>query len=315
MSSPRYTVVVACHDQERFVAETIESVLAQTLVDREIVVVDDGSTDRSPEILARYRDRIRIVRQENRGVASAWNAGIRAAGGERIAFLAADDAWKPEALERIDAAFEAHPEAGLVAIAAEGMDVGGRPTGKRYGKTTPGPWYSTVSLLSGDSGGASWFAVRRSALDRVGHYDESLRSAEECDLLLRLSFATRLLAVREPLLRYRIHAGSLSRDRRTNARCWLRILAKLEAEHPAFVRDHPRVFRRAVGKEWLRLGREILAHGDPGRATWDEARGALRESIRNWPWSRRAWTYLAWSAVWPSSYRSWRRREEERRLA
>jgi hypothetical protein len=130
-----------------------------------------------------------------------------------------------------------------------------------------------------------------------------------------MSFETKMMSLEEPLLRYRVHPGSLSRDGRLNARCWMRILDKLEEERPGWVRDHPWAIRRARGKALLRLGRETLAHGDPGRATWREARSLLGRSIGTYPFFIRAWVYWVWSAVAPSTYHSWRRREQERRLA
>jgi glycosyltransferase involved in cell wall biosynthesis len=312
---PRFSVIIATYNCAHFLIETLESVAAQSLRDLEIIVVDDGSTDDTQARLRPWKDRLRSVEQPNRGVAAAWNAGIRVARGEILAFLGADDHWEPETLERVAEAFDAHPDVGFVALTARTMDVSGRLDGRISGKRTKGRFYSTCSLLWGDSGGASFFFVRRAVMERVGLYDESLRSAEDCDLLLRLSFATRMMNLAEPLIRHREHAASLSQDRRTNARCWIRVLEKLARERPEFVARHRWTWHRALGKEQLRLGRETLAHGDPGAATWREARGWLARSIRTFPFFPRAFVYWGWSVIAPSTFRSWRRREVSRRLA
>lgn len=302
---PRVSVIITAYNRADLLPATLESVFAQSWKDHEIVVVDDGSTDATPRLLASYGDRIRWVSQENLGVAAAWNRGIREARGTFLAFLASDDLWEGEALGKIMRAFEEHPDAGLVAIMAREITAAGERTGIVYGKRTSGPFFSTVGLLRGDQGGCSWFVVRRQVLDRVGLYDESLRSAEECDLCLRLSFVTRMVAVREPLLLRRAHPGNLSRDRLTNARHWIRILEKLRREHPEFVGAHPWVFRRALGKEQLRLGRGLLASGAGGPAHAG-ARSALAHSIRTFPFFLRAYLYLAWALLAPATYRRWR---------
>ncbi len=93
--NPSVSVVVTTYNQARYIAETIESVLAQTHAPREIIVVDDGSTDETPSITARFGDRITCIRQKNQGIAGSRNAGIRRASGELIAFLDGDDLWEP----------------------------------------------------------------------------------------------------------------------------------------------------------------------------------------------------------------------------
>ncbi|MGH9797079.1 MAG: glycosyltransferase family 2 protein [Candidatus Polarisedimenticolia bacterium] len=303
--APRVSVIIPAYNRADLLPATLESVFAQGWREFEIVVVDDGSTDGTAALLASYGDRIRWVAQQNRGVAAARNRGIREARGAFLAFLDSDDLWEPDALGKIMQAFEDHPDAGLVAIMAREITAAGERTGIVYGKRTPGPFFSTAGLLWGDQGGCSWFVVRRDVLERVGLYDESLRSAEECDLCLRLSFVTRMVVVREPLLLRRAHPGNLSRNRLTNARHWIRILEKLRRDHPEFVRAHPRAYRRTLGKELLRLGRGLLASG-AGGASHAEARSALARSIRTFPFFPRAWLYLVWALLAPTTFRRWR---------
>ena len=95
---PKVSVIIPTYNRSKYVTKAIDSVLAQTYRDFEIIVVDDGSTDNTKEVLKPYTDRIKYLYQENTGVSAARNAGIRAAGGQWIAFLDSDDEWLPEKL-------------------------------------------------------------------------------------------------------------------------------------------------------------------------------------------------------------------------
>jgi len=115
-SAPRVTALIDTYNHERFIAEAIESVLAQDFPasEMEILVVDDGSTDRTPEIIRGYGDRVRHIRKENGGQASALNVGFAEARGEIVAMLDGDDVWLPHKVQRIVEVFAQHPEAGMV---------------------------------------------------------------------------------------------------------------------------------------------------------------------------------------------------------
>jgi glycosyltransferase involved in cell wall biosynthesis len=308
---PRISVVITTYNREQWITQTLASVFAQTYADFEVIVIDDGSTDGTRAVVEPFLDRIRYVFQENRGVAAAWNRGIEVSRGDILAFLASDDLWEPKTLEKVVAEFGRQPDAGLVSIMARGITQEGERTNRLWGKRTAGSDYSTTSLLWGDAGCCSWFFVRREVLDRVGLYDEKLRTAEECDLLLRISFQARMVALREPLLLKRQHDANLSKDQLSNAERWLYILQKLRREHPEYVSSHPLVYRRALGKEYLRLGRERLAQ--PADSTYKAARTALGRSILTFPFHLRAYLYWIWSWLMPSTFRAWRRNQVARR--
>ena len=114
MNSPKVSVVIPSYNLGRLLTQAIDSVLAQTVVPSEIIVVDDGSTDDTQVRLEPYSGRIRCIRQGNRGVSAARNRGIREASGQLIAFLDADDVWHPRKLELQLAAFEDRPDLGLL---------------------------------------------------------------------------------------------------------------------------------------------------------------------------------------------------------
>jgi len=116
MSTPLVSVLIDTYNHERFIEEAIASVLAQDFPasDREILVVDDGSTDRTPEILRKFEPQIRVLRKSNGGQASAFNHGIPECRGEIVAFLDGDDWWAPNKLSAVVAAFAANPDVGIV---------------------------------------------------------------------------------------------------------------------------------------------------------------------------------------------------------
>jgi len=308
---PLVSVVIATYNYASFIGETLDSVLAQTLTDHEIVVVDDGSTDDTEEAIRLYRDRIRYFSQQNMGVSAAWNRGIRESRGKLVAFLAADDCWEPEALQRIVAAHDAHPDVGLVSVMAREMTRDGVLTDRIRGKRSRGSYYTLPDLLRG--GWCSWFAVERALVSGPDGFDERFRSAEECELCLRLFRRTRMYAIQEPLLRRRMHGDNLTRNRRLNASAWLLILDRLARDQPDLVRSNRRAYRRAVGKENLRLGRALMlgAGGDSSRLA--QSRRHLRNSIVQYPFFGRAYLYLLSNLLFPRALGSWWRQESRRR--
>jgi CTP:molybdopterin cytidylyltransferase MocA len=126
---PLVSVVVDNYNYARYLGEAIESALAQSYAPTEVIVVDDGSTDGSRDVIAGFGQRMRPVLKENGGQASAFNAGAEAARGDVICFLDSDDAWRPEKVERVVQAFEEHPEAGWLRHRLEVVDAAGRPLG------------------------------------------------------------------------------------------------------------------------------------------------------------------------------------------
>ncbi len=155
----------------------------------------------------------------------------------------------------------------------------------------------------GDSGGVLTPMVRRDAVLEAGGFDESLRSAPDCDLWLRLSLENEMVGLDEALLQLRTHDDNLSGDRELNARMWLLILDKLAREAPGFVARHPRAYRRALAKEHRRLGRELLKTSGRDAARLAEARSSLARSLRASPASPRTWRWLAVAWLTPTHRR------------
>lgn len=206
----RISVIIPTYNHARFVAQAIESVLAQTLPPQEIFVVDDGSTDDTHRVLKPFANRVCVVRQANRGVSAARNAGIELATGDLIAFLDADDIWFPTKLERQMERFEANPEIGLVHCGTEEIDA----NGKRIGQSVDGMegWVADDLLLFRRAvilGGGSGAMFSRASIDEVGEFDTGMSTSADWDFHYRIARRYKVAFVTEVLLQYRLHATNM----------------------------------------------------------------------------------------------------------
>jgi len=195
------------------VARAVDSVLTQSLREREVVVVDDGSTDDTASVLARYGDAIRVIRQTNAGMSAARNAGIRMARGNLVAFLDADDWWHPDKLRRQVTLMRERPEFGFCSTAARVVNPEGRLLNVWH---CPGPNNDMLRTLFAENaaiaGGCSAVMVRRELLDHVGLFDESLRGFEDPDLWIRLAAVSGYACIDEPLVEILRREHSVSRN-------------------------------------------------------------------------------------------------------
>jgi len=199
------SVIVAAYNAEAFIAEALDSALAQDYRPLEVIVVDDGSADRTAEIAARYD--VKLVRQPNRGPAAARNAALDLARGKYVAILDADDVWPEDRLSVCVKALRDSPDAGLVLGMTEVFVTPGEPLPGHYPHGVPNPAWGYMPAL----------VVRRSLLDDVGRYDERLRTAEDIDWFMRARDAgAKLVTVEEVVLRHRIHAHNTSRHKKVN---------------------------------------------------------------------------------------------------
>jgi glycosyltransferase involved in cell wall biosynthesis len=227
---PRVSVVIPAYNRAELVADAIESALAQTAPDLEVIVVDDGSTDATRDVVrayvARAPGRVRYLWQPNQGVAAARNAGAAAARGRHVAFLDSDDLWNPEKLARQLPVLEADPALGWVSAYADVVDAGGR---RLLGRKPAQPPGSTLEeLVVRGTAPPSTFLVRREALAQVGGFDPRAAGMDELDLCLRMAQrGWRTVCLEEPLIRYRRHGGGLSANPMTIHRAYVQIYERL----------------------------------------------------------------------------------------
>jgi glycosyltransferase involved in cell wall biosynthesis len=212
--NPLVTVVVTTFNQSAYIEATIQSVLAQTYRNREIVVVDDGSSDDTPERLATFGDQITCIRQANAGVAGSRNTGVRHARGELVAFLDGDDLWEAEKLAVQVAAFAQYPAAGMIVVDAlqfSGTEIlytsafGARPRpflGDPGQRVVNLPCYGQL-LEDGIMATTSQVMVPAHVLKDVGLSDAAFRVSSDYDLYLRIAEKYSITFVKEVLACYR----------------------------------------------------------------------------------------------------------------
>lgn len=184
-SSPLISVVIPTYNRAHMVCEAIDSVLAQDYAPFELIVVDDGSTDDTPDRIGAYGDRIRVLTQENKGVSAARNAGIHMAQGDFLAFLDSDDLWEKQKLSCQMDFFKAHPHMLICQSEEIWIRKGKRVNPMNKHKKLSGMLfepYLHLCLIS-----PSAVMIKRELLETVGLFDESLPACEDYDLWLRIA--------------------------------------------------------------------------------------------------------------------------------
>jgi teichuronic acid biosynthesis glycosyltransferase TuaG len=206
----KVSVVIPTYNQARFVAAAVESALAQTYHDVEIIVVDDGSTDNTRDVLSVFGERISYIYQQHKGLSSARNTGFLASRGDYLLFLDSDDLIPPDKLALHVSLLEVEPDFGLVYSAWQQINEDGTQV---LGEVRPNEQGLVLKTLLRRRFFffASAAVVRRTCLERVGLFDESLPWSEDADMWLRLARAGYAFGyLDQPLLQYRIHANSMS---------------------------------------------------------------------------------------------------------
>ena len=212
MSAPLLTVLIDTYNYGQYIEEAVESVLAQDFPreQREILVVDDGSTDDTAERLKKYGDAIRYLRKPNGGQASAFNFGFAAARGEIVAALDADDLWLADKLKRVCETFEKNPDAGMVYHRTYLWRDGEKVEDDSYFSEVSGNVQENrVSLLRYPMVGTSCLAFRRDALNKLLPVPEALRSQADAYLTALIIFVAPVVALPEFLAKYRLHGTNL----------------------------------------------------------------------------------------------------------
>jgi glycosyltransferase involved in cell wall biosynthesis len=214
------SAIIPTYNRAKTIERALNSVLAQTWKEIEVIVVDDGSTDQTIEILKAYGDKVRVIRQQNGGPSAARNTGIKAAKGEIISFLDSDDAWLPLKTERQVKLLQRTESSGVVCCVcnARMLFSSGAITSfqaaRLHPEQTEGIWSNPAQILIDRF---LFFnqvaAVRREALDHSGYFREDLRIMEDYDMALRLSLAGPWAFIADPMVIWHEDAGSgLSRN-------------------------------------------------------------------------------------------------------
>lgn len=282
MSEPIVSVVIPAYNVAAYIKTAVLSALDQTVADLEVIVVDDGSTDATPRILAEMSERLgdarlRIVSGANGGLAAARNRGIAAASGRYVGFLDGDDAWHPRKVERHLAALEAEPEVGITFSDSQCITEDGQPTRRMLQSPYRRPTLWQMIRRNHVANGSTPI-VRRSCFEEAGCFDERLRSCEDYEMWLRILHVTRCKIERVPetLTLYRMRATSLSANtERFVASADLAM--ELVRERMPLVPD--RIFRHGHAEHYRIAARKAASFRELG-----QARRCLRKALRLYPW-------------------------------
>jgi len=278
--TPTVSVIIPTYNRAHLVGRAIRSVLNQTFQDFEIIVVDDGSTDNTEEVVKGFNDpRIRYIRHEyNRGGSAARNTGIRAARGEYIAFLDSDDEWLPQKLERQVKAFKDLDE--TTALVYTGLRFVDRKGALIREQQPRLKGYVFRELLRRNAiGTASSVLLRRESLLSVGLFNEALPSRQDLDLWVRIARRFKVFPIPEILTIHYVHEQ--------------RITANLEAKimgHKLFMVKFDKELRsqpRALAWQLYGLGMLYLQKGELALA-----RRILWKSLNKWPYPKVVLTWL-----------------------
>jgi glycosyltransferase involved in cell wall biosynthesis len=298
---PRVSIMIPTYNYGHFLGEAIQSVLDQTFQDFEIIVVDDGSTDNTKEVVSNFKDpRIRYIYQEHRGASAAQNVAIRASKGEYFTGLGADDLYLPRNLELKVKLLDSRPDVGMVCSDALSIDghTGAIYNGLWHG---PGAQYSDFNPVRAVEqplkelihDGCIFLVqaslIRRQVFDVIGYFDETLPSSEDWDLVIRIVQHFRIEIIDTVLVKLRRHSANLSVD---PEKMYLGAVAftnkvirtaPLSREEIRFLKEKLLPLHIQVGQEALLSGREAAA------------RKALLAGIKLAPWKNKLYVLFVLS--------------------
>lgn len=265
---PSVSVIMATYNMGKYLPLAVQSVLSQTYPHLELHVVDDGSTDNTPEQIKQFHGDSRFFYhyQANHGQARAKNAGILRAKGDFIAFLDADDMWFPDKLEKQLPLFDNRSQVGVVYSTHVCIDTAGNP----IPTTCPTPHRGRISafLLVENCVGFNTSVVRRECFETLGLFDESLPMGIDYDLWLRFSTVYEFDYLERPTTYYRVWDGQMSRNTLRRFECGIRIMQRFLQDHPGLV-PAP-----AVRKAW--------AHTFTGRGNYWANEGARLAAMKDY---------------------------------
>jgi glycosyltransferase involved in cell wall biosynthesis len=271
-SEPLVCIVMPAYNVAWCIRRAVDSVLAQDFRGRELIVVNDGSTDGTRDVLADYGGAITVIDQDNRGMSAARNAGIRRARGTYVAFLDADDWWLPQKLSRQVELMQSRSTIGFCSTAARVENGDGQLL--NLWRCPDGSTEILATLFAQNAaiaGGCSAVMVRKDLFDRVGLFDESLGGFEDPDLWMRLAAVSGYACIDETLAVILRREKSVSRNLDTMRVAALRSMRKNRALLPSRLRG--RFWRNCLAgvytdyaKPAYRAGRLGLAYADTLRA-------------------------------------------------
>jgi len=313
-SSESISVVIPCYNAAAWITATLRSVFAQGWSALEVIVVDDGSTDESVARVKREFPQVRVLQQQNAGVAAARNAGILAAEGHWIAFVDADDHWLPGKLQAQMELLRSRPDARMAYTAwATWESLDAEPSSSmldavRQQETDLTKWdgpsgWIYPELLLGCSVWTSTVIAHKDLLRELGGFDRALKVGEDYDLWLRTSRMTPILRVKRPLALYRLHPSSLTKQTPVanyEAAVVERALMRWGYTGPDGRSADVKAVAQSLARTWNAFGAANLKAGCT-KSAWGSARKALeldRWHGGSWKLAIKAVAMAAWRGPW-----------------
>ena len=272
---PKISVVIPAFNCAAFLPGTLESVFAQTYSDLEVIVVDDGSTDNTPFVIAPYSDRVHYIRQQNRGLPAARNAGIRAAQGEWIALLDADDSWVAEKLAKQMPRFSDR-EVGIVYsdFSVKYFDGRFQPS-YLINRPLASEGHILENYIQSRFLFPSTMVFRRECLEEYGNFDEEMLACEDIELFARICSRWKVSLVNEPLvIRYEGIHNITSNQSKIN-RYTILALQKVLSKEPSLPDSTRKVIYKELGQQHRWMGWTAFHEGNR-----IQARQSLIDAIR-----------------------------------
>ena len=267
---PNVSVIIPAYNAEAYIADTVRSVLEQTYQDFEVIVVDDGSSDGTLRALEPFRHKVRVHAQRNGGVATARNTGVSLASGSYIAFLDADDLWLPQKLERQLTASSAPM------TFTDRFNIGARgELPELQSDVTPmtGGDLFVPLMREGNFITNTSVVMRRALFEKMGGFYTGLNGTEDWDLWIRIAEHHDIGFVAEPLVRYRFHAGGISRNFVRMGRERVQVITRALALERGRALDW-RIRRQIWSETWRTNAYEAFRAGARRQALLDYAHAA-----------------------------------------
>jgi glycosyltransferase involved in cell wall biosynthesis len=262
----KISVVIPNYNHGEFVGTAVQSALNQTVAPHEVIVVDDGSTDGSREVLRDFGNNIRLICQDNRGLGGARNSGIQAATSDWIGLLDADDEWRPGFLEEMADLVASHPDTAVSYCCAQAMDSTGKDLPQVFGGPVVPPEDFYWTLLRTSFLIPSCVMLRRSAVMEEGLFRTIFPGCEDFDLWLRMGLRHRFVGTPKPLVRYRQHSRTFSANRHEMQRTVESVISKAFGPDDGVYGDWSNTKRRAYGGLYRYQALSFLRQNDSAEA-------------------------------------------------
>ncbi|MFN3531871.1 MAG: glycosyltransferase family 2 protein [Candidatus Brocadia sp.] len=258
------SVILPTYNCAPFLPDSLGSVLSQAYDFYEIIVVDDGSTDNTKEVLKPFMQRIKYIHlEQNRGLPNARNIGIQSAQGKYIAFLDADDLWLPEKLQTDVNYFDQHPEVSMLYSRHINIDEKGYALGGERKKRLPSGnifirLFSEQNFII-----ASSVVVRKEVFEAAGLFDEQLINCQDWDMWLRITFYFKAAGINKPLVKYRHNPRSLSKNRDNVLKYQKEVIDKTYAAFKdTMCGMSEKLYKKRLASHYAKVGRYYLRMGN-----------------------------------------------------